>query len=84
MYIDCILQKWLSFHKNNDFITQILPENVKILTLILPDFYLCFTVGGNLVHPPPPHPTHTHTPAEGPWQKIFWYLPTRGIIPQYR
>jgi hypothetical protein len=26
---DCILQKWLSFHKNNDFIMQILPENVK-------------------------------------------------------
>jgi hypothetical protein len=25
-------QKWLSFHKNNDFITQILPENVKIET----------------------------------------------------
>ena len=61
MYIDCILQKWLSFHKNNDFITQILPENVKILTLILPDFYLCFTVGGNLVPPPPPPHTHTHT-----------------------
>jgi hypothetical protein len=44
MKIDCILQKWLSFHKNNYFITQILPENVKILTWILHDF----TVGGSL------------------------------------
>jgi hypothetical protein len=33
--MDCILQKWLSFHKNNYFIMQILPENVKILTWIL-------------------------------------------------
>jgi hypothetical protein len=58
MKIDCILQKWLSFHKNNYFITQILPENVKILTWILPEFYLIFyfhSWGGGL-HPP-------HTPV---------------------
>jgi hypothetical protein len=36
----------LSFHTNNYFILQILPENIKILTGILPDFYLNFTVGG--------------------------------------
>ena len=30
-----ILQKWLSFHTNNYFITQILPANIKILTGIL-------------------------------------------------
>ena len=34
-----------SFHTNNYFITQILPENIKILTGILPDFCLSFTVG---------------------------------------
>jgi hypothetical protein len=28
------LQKWLSFHRNNDFITQIISENVNILTWI--------------------------------------------------
>jgi hypothetical protein len=32
--------KWLSFHKNNDFITQMLPENVKNLTWILPGVIL--------------------------------------------
>jgi hypothetical protein len=37
-----ILQKY--------FITQILPENVKILTCILHDF----TVGGSFTPPPPP------------------------------
>ena len=36
--------KVVTFHKNNDFITQILPENVKILTWILPDFYLTHTL----------------------------------------
>jgi hypothetical protein len=41
-----ILQKRLSFHINNYFITQILPENIKILTGILPDFCRSFTVGG--------------------------------------
>ena len=40
------LQKWLSFHTNNYFITQILSENIKILTGILPDFCLSFTLGG--------------------------------------
>jgi hypothetical protein len=47
MQIDCIFYKnGLSFHTNNYFITQILPENIKILTGILPDFCLGFTVGG--------------------------------------
>jgi hypothetical protein len=46
--MDCILQKWLSFQKNNYFIMQILPKNVKILTWILHDFCLNFTVGGVL------------------------------------
>jgi hypothetical protein len=51
-------KKWLSFYNNNVFITQILPENVKILNL-------SFTVGGGL-HPPPPH-THTgHTSLRTP------------------
>jgi hypothetical protein len=46
MSIDCILQKWLSFHKNNYFITQILPENVKILTWILHGFAWISQYGG--------------------------------------
>ena len=33
---------------------QILPENLKILTWIFPDFYLSFTVGG--FYPPPQSP----------------------------
>ena len=35
-------KKWLSFHKNNYFITQILPENVKILKCqnFLSEFYI--------------------------------------------
>ena len=41
-------------HTNNYFITQILPENIKILTGILPDFCLSFTVvgggGGGCIH----------------------------------
>jgi hypothetical protein len=52
--IDCILQKWLSLHKNNYFITQILPEKVKILILILPDFCLSPTVGGWFTRHPSP------------------------------
>jgi hypothetical protein len=36
----------LAFHTNNYFITQILPEYINILTGILPDFCLSFTVGG--------------------------------------
>jgi hypothetical protein len=41
----------------------ILPESLKILTWILPDFYLSFTVGGALHSPgslrPCTHPTMT-------------------------
>jgi hypothetical protein len=44
--------KWLSFHKNNYFITQILPENVKILTWILHNFYLNFTAEGGVCYTP--------------------------------
>jgi hypothetical protein len=36
----------ISHKLNNYFITQILPENIKILPGILPDFCLSFTVGG--------------------------------------
>jgi hypothetical protein len=46
-------KKWLLFHTNNYFITQILPENIKILTWILHDFCLSFTVWG-ILHPPRP------------------------------
>jgi hypothetical protein len=37
-------------HTNNYFIMQILPENIKILTGILPDFCLSFTFGGGGLH----------------------------------
>ena len=44
--------KWSSFYKNNNFFTQILPENVKIYCIL--EFYLIFTVVGF---------THTHNPT---------------------
>jgi hypothetical protein len=46
------------FTKNNYFITQILPEIVKILILILHDFCLNFTVRG-VLHLPPTTPVAT-------------------------
>jgi hypothetical protein len=44
IWIDCILQKWLSFHKNNDFITQIVRtwkcQNFNLnFTWFLPEFH---------------------------------------------
>jgi hypothetical protein len=47
MQIDCIFYKnGYHFTQIDYFITQILPENIKSLTGILPDFCLNFTVGG--------------------------------------
>ena len=57
--------KLIVFHKNNYFIMQILPENVKILTWILHDFCLNFTVGGSFTPP-------SHTPRSlRPWQPFL-------------
>jgi hypothetical protein len=62
IYIVCILQKWLSFHENNDFITQIVDENFKIkIWIFLHD--MSFTVGGGL---------QTHIPSRRYILAYFW------------